>query len=756
MSLKKKIIISIAVFISIILLTITGFLITYQFNKISYNKTEHGIVLSDIVITRTEDGVPQITVSDEGDLFFALGYVHAQDRLNMIEYQRALATGNASLFINGQDGELLNRLASIIGFTLEAESVYEKLDDTTKKRITRYAEGINHIRHTRHLTKIGKTDWTPYDVLSLLVMKEWADAYLSNTEILFPFNESKKNLLIKTFPSPEKFSFYKDDESQYIYIVQRTRVLIERYIGKFNNGFAAYVPSSLNPADDRSFCAFSYTSDYNIYPGWYPVNIRTENTQFSAITFNGLPFFFSYKKDNSFFSHFSIEADSQDFHLFTTRKNDNDYQYNMRGVWKNFNPVRIPDGADRSLHTIRWVTEKGSILSDLIASEKKSEKILCINSVFPGPNYIILIAGAPFETDNFKLKNLILSSDSSLKGFLLKTDKEAFKIYTGFVSSPDNDRKVLTDGSFNVKPEFRKIVMTKNITDADYIGSDLTTVKDIPVLRTGSIITNYLKLARIQELLPAKQMYTEEAINEIINDTHSQAAQIFVPLFQQILETAPITSAKMTKIYFNEWDYSSKYKLQAPAIFFTTLYYLIDETFRDEFGNDTDSLLHNSDLIYGDFYQIFTKNLTGVFDNIKTDQIETRETIFDKAFLKSLRYLSRKKGPLMDEWKWGDLNQNYYKIPNITNSIFSIFFKMDQIPANGSSDSLYCSVFGQDFSPVSATSLTGVMADNSFRFRMNYGYSSSLVSKFYYGKTERAKFDSQSGSEGSYKQTILP
>lgn len=756
MSLNKKIIISIVIVISIILLTITGFFIAFQFSKISYDKTEHGMVQSDIVITRTEEGVPHITASNEDDLFFALGYVHAQDRLNMIEYQRALATGNAGNFIGGQDGELLNRLSSIIGFTLEAETLYEKLDDITKKRITRYAEGINHIRHTRHLTKIGRTDWTPFDVLSLLIMKEWTDAYLSNTELLFPFSETKKNLIIKTFPSPDKFSFYKDDESQYMYVLQRVRGLVERYIGRFNDGFAAYVPSSLNPADDRSFCAFSYTSDYNVYPGWYPVNIKTEGLQFSAVTFNGLPFFFSYKKDGHFFSHFTITADSQDFHLFSTRKNDSDYQYNIRGTWKNFNPVRIPDGADRSLHTIRWITDKGAILSDLIASEKKSEKILCINSVIPGANYIRLITGAPFENDNLKLKNMILSSDSSLKGFLIKTDKEALKIYAGFVSTPDNDRKVITDGSFNVKPDFRKIVITKNITDADFIGSDLTNYKDIPVLRPGSLITNNLKLARMQQIFPAKQMYTEEAIYEIITDTHSQTAQIFVPLFQQILETAPITSAKMTKIYFGEWDYSSKYKLQAPAIFFTTIYYLIDETFRDELGNDTDTLLHNSDLIYDDFYQIFNKNLTGVFDNIKTDQIETRETIFDKAFLKSLRYLSRKEGPLMDIWRWGDLNQNYYKIPNITNSIFSVFFKMDQIQTNGSSDSLYCSVLSQDFSPVSATSLVGVMADNRFRFRVNYGYSSSIVSRFYYGNMQRAKFDSQSESEESYRQTILP
>ncbi|HPJ41232.1 MAG TPA: penicillin acylase family protein [Spirochaetota bacterium] len=754
MGLRKKIIISSTTIISLILIILAGFFLTYQYARISYDNIENVNIQSEVVITRTPEGVPLITASSKEDIFYALGYIHAQDRLNLMEYQRALATGTVSHFITNPESELLDRLASIIGFTKEADSLYARLDNELKSQISKYADGVNQIRHTRHLAKSDRNDWIPADIIAILLMKEWADAYLANSEIIFPFSESKRITISKIFPSSEKFYFYGDDDSQYLYIIQRVKNLVETYIGHFNSGFAVHVPSSMNSSDNRSFTAFSQTANYNIYPGWYPVNLKISDQLISAITYSGLPFIFSFRKESSFFTHFSINADSQDFILFKTRKNNDTYQYNYRGVWKEFQPVRIPEGTDRTLNTLRWVTEKGSILSDLIISQKQNDQILCINSIHPGPNYLKIIATAPFETNSLKLRNLILTSDASLKGFLLKTDKESFKIFSGFTTTPDPGRNIISDGTRVYKPDHIKIASIKTIKSIDYIGSDLTTRKDIPVLRQGILTTNQIKLNTLLSMLPPRKIYNEKYIQELITDTHSGAAELFTPVFNQILSLTPLTSAKMTKIYFNEWDYTTRHRLQAPAIFYTTLTNMFDKTFRDEFGNDTDTLLNYSHLLYDDFYQILSKNPVTIFDNTGTDQFETRETIFDQAFLGSMRYLNRKSGPLMENWKWGKLNRNHYKIPNITSTFYSLFFMPDDMASNGAPDSLYCTVFSNDFKPVSATALTGIMSDDKFTFRMNYTYSSSIFSDFFYGKKYKVRY--ANSNEVSYKTVLNP
>ncbi len=757
MTLKKKIIISFTIIVSVLLLTSAVLYITFRIAKISYDGIDKGEVTSDVIITRSENGTPYITASTPEDLFYALGYVHAQDKINIMEYERALANGTFNQFMKSPDSEILDRLSSIIGFTKEAETLSDKLNKEMMAYISSYVNGVNHIRHTRHLTVIGKNDWTPADVLSILIMKEWANAYLSNTELIFNFKEANKTQLAKIFSPSEIFYFYKDEDTQYIYILQRLKSLIEQYVGEFNQGFAAYINPSMNSTDNSSLSAFSYTGNYKTYPGWYPVNFKLKESTVSAITYSGLPFFFMFKKSDTLFCHFNINADSQDFTLFPTR-NINNYQYNFRGIWRDFKPVRIPDGSNKSLHTLRWVTEKGPILSDLLGSEKQSDRILCINSVLPGPDYLKIITYGPFENNNIKLKSLILSSDGSLKGYILRKGKETYRIYSGFTTSNSLARNVLQDGTVYSRPDFLKISTSKTITSTDFIGSDITTPAEIPALRTGILISNNLKYYRIKELLPSKKIYKEESVQELTSDTRSGAAELFIPLFRQILDFNPLTSAKMTKLYYSEWDFTSRYKLQAPSIFYTTLNFLIDETFRDEFGDDTDIFIKYSYLFYDKFYHIFNRNLSTVFDNIKTNQIETREMIFDKAFLSSMRYLNRRKGPLMENWKWGEFNRSFYKIPDIKNSFFSYFFEINEFQSNGAPDTLYYSTFSldPDFNSIASTALTGSMTDKSFRFRMNYGYSSSIFSDFYYGRTSKVHSSEPSKDNPSYKKVIHP
>jgi hypothetical protein len=222
------------------------------------------------------------------------------------------------------------------------------------------------------------------------------------------------------------------------------------------------------------------------------------------------------------------------------------------------------------------------------------------------------------------MKNLILASDATLKGFLFTTEKESFKIYSGLTTTPDPDRNIISDGSRIYKPDFIKISNSRTINGIDYIGSDLTTTKDVPVLKPEILITNQIKVNKLVSLLPARKIYNENYMQELIIDTHSGAAELFIPVFNQILSSTPLTSAKMTKIYFNEWDFTTRYKLQAPVIFYTTLTYMIDKTFRDEFGNDTDNLLKNSHLLYEDFYRLLSQNLITIFDNTGTEMLEPR------------------------------------------------------------------------------------------------------------------------------------
>jgi hypothetical protein len=52
-------------------------------------------------------------------------------------------------------------------------------------------------------------------------------------------------------------------------------------------------------------------------------------------------------------------------------------------------------------------------------------------------------------------------------------------------------------------------------------------------------------------------------------------------------------------------------------------------------------------------------------------EIEDRDAIFRRAFLKTLRLLNENYGPIMNDWKWGIANPGLFNIPLLKTSLFS-------------------------------------------------------------------------------------
>ena len=53
-------------------------------------------LISNVVIIRDKWGVPHIYANDIHDLLFAQGFIHAQDRLWQMDFQRRVASGRLS------------------------------------------------------------------------------------------------------------------------------------------------------------------------------------------------------------------------------------------------------------------------------------------------------------------------------------------------------------------------------------------------------------------------------------------------------------------------------------------------------------------------------------------------------------------------------------------------------------------------------------------------------------------------------------
>ena len=152
---KKWISIIGLILIGLILVVAGGGYIWFQHTiKKSLPQTSGEVVLSglkeDVEIIRDTYGVPHIYAKNEPDLYFALGYAMAQDRLWQMEFYRRLGHGRLSEVL-GEDWVKVDRYFRMITAA-----------GLNKKILMTSISMANTIRDGRIVVKLKKTERPPY------------------------------------------------------------------------------------------------------------------------------------------------------------------------------------------------------------------------------------------------------------------------------------------------------------------------------------------------------------------------------------------------------------------------------------------------------------------------------------------------------------------------------------------------------------------------------------------------------------------
>ena len=95
-----------------------------------------------VEIIRDSDGIPHIYAQDRRDAMVGLGYVHAQDRLWQIEFQRRLGQGRLSEIV-GPDTISVDIFMRTVGLGRAAERAWERFPAAERPLVEGYAAGIN-------------------------------------------------------------------------------------------------------------------------------------------------------------------------------------------------------------------------------------------------------------------------------------------------------------------------------------------------------------------------------------------------------------------------------------------------------------------------------------------------------------------------------------------------------------------------------------------------------------------------------------
>jgi penicillin amidase len=142
-----------------------------------------------VEILRDRWGIPHIYGENLHDVFFAVGYAQAQDRLWQMEFNRRLASGTLAEVL-GESALEIDRMIRRTGFRRVSEADWQEAEATEKAVMEAFSAGVNsYIESARTPVEFGllryrPAPWHPVDTIAFARFMGWTLAGNWDSEIL--------------------------------------------------------------------------------------------------------------------------------------------------------------------------------------------------------------------------------------------------------------------------------------------------------------------------------------------------------------------------------------------------------------------------------------------------------------------------------------------------------------------------------------------------------------------------------------------
>lgn len=624
--------------------------------RISYDEHFSGAVKDPVSIERDASGNPVIHAASVSDAWFAIGYCQALDRLPVLEFRRALALGNARQVLKGEDAVMMTRLAAVLGIVSDAETAVSRLDPPHRALLDSFAAGINKgkRRHGRSLiTKdsLLRQEWTARDLVAVALMDSWVHSLLFCKEMQFAIPEKKMFPALDDFIPHDAVFTYKEKHDALASTVLSLRRLLVRAYGGREDYLSVFIPPSDGSKELFAFCTFK---PQNVFPSAMNAVVEIGGVRYLCITRAGSPFIISSVSDSLRVSAFPMSIDSVDLYLLPVESRSGVDSYQAESEWKPFVVNASSDGGRLRRTDFGPVISDISVSSDsgfcvalrgIVFTEKTVSSLLDLPFARSVDEANLLVRG--YEGEPF----LVFFSDAK-RSSVCPAGKIAARAPGGFFFRERSVAPFMTDLS-----SFRR-----DFGAGRAVCTSVPSAKEYPQLADAIPAHPDRRSQRVLSLLEGE--WTRDSLFEAVGSPVSEFDEQTSKKFVKLLEGAPITSAKLCRMYLAGWDGAYSADAKAPLIFNQMAVSFLEETLSDELGDDIGQIFENQGLIADRLGPILDKGDSKAFDNVKTpDSFETFDTVFNQSFIRAMRYLHRWYGPEMDRWTWARVHTPGFDIP---------------------------------------------------------------------------------------------
>ncbi len=335
-----------------------------------------------VEVVRDHWGVPHIYAQDLTDLVFAQGYVHAQDRLWQMDFNRHLVSGRVSELF-GQVSVSLDRWMRTLRMRATAEQEVSLLTEEERGMLEAYAQGVN-ARIARGPLPVEYTllgyhpePWAAADSLSWTKMMAWTLCVNWETEIL-------RALLVSRL-GPEQAAELEPPYAPGLpYVIPpgvdysclsaeplRRASAAQKFTGpsaRDGLGSNNWAIHGSRTTSGKPLFANDMHLGLTIPSVWYENHLVAGDLQLSGISFPGIPLIISGHNGHVAWGFTNGFPDVQDLYMEHLRTNEKgNVQYEFKGEWKDAQVVHEAiqvKGADTVFEDV-VITQHGPIINSL-------------------------------------------------------------------------------------------------------------------------------------------------------------------------------------------------------------------------------------------------------------------------------------------------------------------------------------------------------------------------------------------------------
>ena len=331
-------------------------------------------------IRRDRWGVPHIEAGSREDLWFAQGFVHAQDRQWQMDFYRRVASGRLSE-IAGEEGLAVDRLMRALGLRRAAEREAGSLEPGLRELIDAYCAGVNAaadaaraLPFEMQILRLRWEPWTPVDILTVGKLLAFGLSTNWEHELLLAdmvreLGEEKAVRLDPSYPrenpiaTQQQWSGDGASLAGQIAAVRRAAGLTTAAGGSNNWAVSGRLSGTGGPL---------IAGDPHLPPSmpgiWHQVSLRLGERFARGAAMPGLPGIYMGQNNDAVWTFTNVMADVQD--LYVERIEGDRYLF--RGEWRELD-VRseeiVVKGRDRPEHLEVRSTHHGPIVNDFLVAD---------------------------------------------------------------------------------------------------------------------------------------------------------------------------------------------------------------------------------------------------------------------------------------------------------------------------------------------------------------------------------------------------